>query len=41
METHQPRPILVLPVVDPEGRAVGMIRLHDLVQAGLSGGAEA
>ena len=41
METHRPRPILVLPVVDPEGRAVGMIRLHDLVQAGLSRGVDA
>jgi arabinose-5-phosphate isomerase len=38
METHDPRPVSVLPVVDAERRAVGMIRLHDLVQAGLSRG---
>lgn len=36
MERHQPTPINLLPVVDGEGRAVGMIRLHDLVQAGLA-----
>jgi arabinose-5-phosphate isomerase len=36
MEGHRPRPINLLPVVDGEGRAVGLIRLHDLVQAGLT-----
>jgi arabinose-5-phosphate isomerase len=36
METHQPRPVNLLPVVDSTGRAVGLIRLHDLVQAGLT-----
>jgi arabinose-5-phosphate isomerase len=36
MEGHRPRPINLLPVVDVAGRAVGMIRLHDLVQAGLT-----
>ena len=36
MEDHQPRPIMLLPVVDDDGRAVGMIHLHTLVQAGLT-----
>jgi arabinose-5-phosphate isomerase len=36
MEDHKPRQINLLPVVDGDGRAVGMIRLHDLVQAGLA-----
>jgi arabinose-5-phosphate isomerase len=36
MEAHQPRPIFLLPVADAEGRAVGMIHLHTLVQAGLA-----
>jgi arabinose-5-phosphate isomerase len=36
MERHQPGQLNLLPVVDAEGRAVGMIRLHDLVQAGLA-----
>lgn len=36
MERHQPTPVNLLPVVDEEGRAVGMVRLHDLVQAGLA-----
>lgn len=36
MEGHAPRPIYLLPVVDAEGRAVGMIHLHTLVQAGLT-----
>jgi arabinose-5-phosphate isomerase len=40
MESHRPRPIYLLPVVDAEGKAVGMIHLHTLVQAGLTGGAE-
>jgi arabinose-5-phosphate isomerase len=34
MENHQPRPIFLLPVVDKLKRPVGMIHLHDLVQAG-------
>jgi arabinose-5-phosphate isomerase len=29
------KPITVLPVVDKENRPVGMLRLHDLVGAGL------
>ncbi len=36
MEEHEPRPIMLLPVVDDDGRAVGMIHLHTLVQAGLA-----
>ncbi len=36
MENHQPRPIFLLPVTDADGRAVGMIHLHMLVQAGLA-----
>ena len=36
MEGHQPRPIMLLPVVDAEGRPVGMVHLHTLVQAGLT-----
>ena len=36
MEDRKPRQINLLPVVDAEGRAVGMVRLHDLVQAGLA-----
>jgi arabinose-5-phosphate isomerase len=38
METHQPRPIYLLPVVGEGGRAVGMLHVHTLVQAGLSSG---
>lgn len=34
MENHQPRPIFLLPIVDSQSRPVGMIHLHDLVQAG-------
>lgn len=34
MENHQPRPIFLLPIVDANGRPVGMVHLHDLVQAG-------
>jgi len=34
MENHKPRPIFLLPVVDSAGKPVGMIHLHDLVQAG-------
>lgn len=36
MEEHTPRPIYLLPVVDEEGRAVGLVHVHDLVQAGLT-----
>jgi arabinose-5-phosphate isomerase len=31
----RPSQIMVLPVVDAEGRAVGILRLHDIVKAGL------
>ena len=36
MEEHQPRPIYLLPVVDEDGLAVGLVHVHDLVQAGLT-----
>ena len=35
MEEHKPGQISVLPVVDEAGKAVGMLRLHDVVKAGL------
>jgi arabinose-5-phosphate isomerase len=35
MESHKPRPIYLLPVVDDGGRPVGLIHLHTFVQAGL------
>ena len=35
MEEHKPGQISVLPVVDEDGKAVGMLRLHDVVKAGL------
>lgn len=35
MEEDRPRPFTHLPVVDDEGRAVGMIHMHMLVAAGL------
>lgn len=38
METHRPRPIMLLPVVDEAGRAVGMVPMHMLVAAGLTSG---
>lgn len=38
METHKPRPVYVLPVVEPTGVVVGMIHMHTLVQAGLTSG---
>jgi arabinose-5-phosphate isomerase len=41
METHAPRPVFLVPVVDAAGKAVGMINLHTLLQAGLSRGADA
>jgi arabinose-5-phosphate isomerase len=36
MEDHRPRPIYLLPVVDAEGRALGLLHVHMLVQAGLA-----
>jgi arabinose-5-phosphate isomerase len=33
--TNRPRPISVAPVVDVNGRCIGMLRVHDLVRAGL------
>jgi arabinose-5-phosphate isomerase len=36
MEDHEPRPINLLPVIDADGRAVGMVHVHTLVQAGLT-----
>jgi arabinose-5-phosphate isomerase len=38
MEAHKPRPVVLFPVVDDTGRVVGMIHMHMLVQAGLTGG---
>ena len=35
MESHQPKPITVLPVVDSEGRAVGLLHMTDLVRQGV------
>ena len=35
METNQPRPITVLPVVDSEGRSIGMLHLTDLLRRGM------
>ena len=35
METNQPRPITVLPVVDTDLRAVGMLHLTDLLRRGM------
>lgn len=40
MESHKPRPINLVPVVDAAGRPVGMIHVHTLVQAGVTGGDE-
>jgi len=34
MENHKPRPIFLLPVVDDSRKPVGMLHIHDLVQAG-------
>lgn len=36
MERNRRKPISVLPVVDHQGALLGLLRLHDLVQAGLS-----
>jgi arabinose-5-phosphate isomerase len=38
MESHRPRPVFLVPVVDAERRVVGMINLHSLMQAGLTSG---
>jgi arabinose-5-phosphate isomerase len=35
MEGDQKRPIAVLPVTSGEGKIVGLLKLHDLIQAGL------
>lgn len=35
MEKNQPRPIAVLPVVDGDGKAVGMVHLTDLLRQGV------
>lgn len=35
MEKNQPRPITVLPVVDGDGKAVGMVHLTDLLRQGI------
>ncbi|HWW77846.1 MAG TPA: CBS domain-containing protein, partial [Pyrinomonadaceae bacterium] len=32
---NRPSQIAVLPVVDEQGRAVGLLRLHDIVRSGL------
>ncbi len=32
---HRPSQIAVLPVVDSEGRCVGLLRLHDIIRSGL------
>lgn len=40
MEEHKPRPIYLLPVVDADGRAVGLLHVHKLVQAGLAARAD-
>jgi len=36
MESDQKRPITVLPVIDDEKRVVGILKMHDIVQSGLS-----
>lgn len=35
MEKNQPRPITVLPVVDKDGKAVGMVHITDLLRQGV------
>lgn len=35
MERNRRKPIGVLPVLDGQGPMLGLLRLHDLVQAGL------
>ena len=36
MEHNRRKPISVLPVVDDQGKMQGLLRLHDLVMAGLA-----
>lgn len=35
MESNQKSPIMVLPVLDDENKVIGIIKMHDLVQAGV------
>ena len=35
MEPHRPKPITVLPVVDKEGRSVGLVHVTDLLRQGI------
>lgn len=35
MEENQKKPITVLPVIDQQSRVVGLIRMHDILQAGI------
>lgn len=35
MEKNQPRPITVLPVVDEEGHAMGIVHITDLLRRGI------
>lgn len=35
MEQHRPKPITVLPVVDKDGRAVGLVHVTDLLRQGI------
>ena len=35
MEQHRPKPITVLPVVDKEGRSVGLVHVTDLLRQGI------
>lgn len=39
MERNRRKPIGVLPVLADDGPMLGLLRLHDLVQAGLAPGA--
>jgi arabinose-5-phosphate isomerase len=40
METHRPHPVFLVPVVDAAGKAVGMLQLNTIVQAGFASGKE-
>jgi arabinose-5-phosphate isomerase len=33
---NRPRPLNAVPIVDAKGKAVGLLRLHDLVSAGIT-----
>ena len=35
MESNKPRPITVLPVVDPDNKVVGLLHITDLVHQGV------